>query len=119
MKAIILTALIIFGINSQAAILNSDLDLVHQTKIQESVEKNCFLKGDLTQLSSTVKVDVVDQGVRDFYYTTTFETFDKYDQVYSDKYIVTVNSVKWDMYDHETKNWGSYSVESVKCEPAK
>ncbi|OFZ28634.1 MAG: hypothetical protein A2622_05960 [Bdellovibrionales bacterium RIFCSPHIGHO2_01_FULL_40_29] len=115
MKLVILSTLLTLNITAQAAILNSDLDSVHQKMITEAVAEKCFLSGDLSLVSSTTKVDTIDQGVQDVYYTTTFETIDLYDQVVADKYLVTVNSVKWDNYDHVNKNWGTFSVESVQC----
>lgn len=115
MKPIILSTLLALNITAQADVLNSDLDPVHQKMITEAVVAKCHLNGDLTLISNTTQVDVVDQGVRDTYFTTTFEALDAYDQNMSDKYLVTVNSVKWDQYDHVNKNWGAYSVESVQC----
>lgn len=115
MKHIILSTLLALNITAQADVLNSDLDPVHQKLISEAVVAKCHLNGDLTFISSSSSVHVVDQGVRDTYFTTTFETLDSYDQNMSDKYLVTVNSVKWDQYDHVNKNWGAYSVELVKC----
>lgn len=115
MKLIILSTLLALNITAQAAVLNSDLDPVHQKTIADAVAEKCFLSGDLTLISNTSRIDVIDQGVRDTYFTTTFETLDSYDQNMSDKYLVTVNSVKWDQYDHVNKNWGAYSVESVQC----
>lgn len=115
MKRIILLTLLTLNITAQADILNSDLDPVHQKLITEAVAEKCYLSGDLTLVANTTKVDVVDQGIRDIYFTTKFTTTDTYDQNISDKYLVTVNSVKSDQYDHVNKNWGVYLVESVKC----
>lgn len=100
-----------------ALIKGSDLEIRHQELIEKTVAKKCYLNGALTQLTNESQVDVIDQGVRDVYYTTTFETVERVDQVYYNKYLVTVKSVKWDQYDHKDQNWGNYMIESVHCEP--
>lgn len=38
------------------------------------------------------------------------------DQNIYDTFTISVESLYSDMYDHTNKDWGVYSVESVKCE---
>jgi hypothetical protein len=115
MKKTILFTLLTLNITAQSAILSSNLESVHQKMITDAVAEKCYLSADLISISESQKVVKIDQGMNDIYYTTTFETTDKYDQFVSDKYIVTVQSVKSDSYDHVNKNWGTYSVLSVQC----
>lgn len=115
MKMVLLCTALCMNISAQAAVLNSGLDSRHQDSIVKAVSEQCFLSGDLKMLGKKELIVAIDQGVRDVYYEMKFETSDTYDQVISDNYVVTVNSVKWDQYDHENKDWGSYSVTSVQC----
>lgn len=95
-------------------IKNSSLTTNHQNKIEEAILKSCanLYKYSLTQLSYEVVYDRVDTGITDEYYTTTLEVSSRLDQI-TDEYVITVQSVIADGYDHESKDWGLISVLSV------
>jgi hypothetical protein len=103
---------------SFAAITGSDYEPRHQALIENVVAVACAggYVGKLTQVSSLVVEDRVDNGIVDRYFTTELGYNVRIDQGVYDYYRVTVKSLLADAYDHETKNWGIYSIESVVCE---
>lgn len=115
MKTLIALLVVVASQASVAAINYSNYEERHQQLIQNAVERNCGYAGSLEQVNSQEVVDQVDQGIRDVYYTTTLNLTVRIDQGVQDKYTVIVKSQFADMYDHVTKNWGAYSVESVHC----
>lgn len=117
MKSLVLL-IATFGvaITAQAQIENSNYEQRHQTLLENKIYKTCEVAfGRIIQISEATIEDRVDQGVVDFYYTSEFELIVKYDQGVIDRYSVTTKSAKHDMYDHDLKDWGVYSVSSVNC----
>lgn len=112
---IVMIATLITTTTTQAKIAASNLDERHQQVIEQAIEKNCFIFRHLEQVSVTEEVIQVDQGIQDRKYTSKFKASVRLDQQIFDIYDVSVVSMYWDGYDHNTKNWGSYSVESVSC----
>lgn len=113
-KSFLMLALLISQ-SSFAAISQSKLEDRHQGLIEEAITNNCGNFRELTQVSSTEEVIVIDQGIRDSRFVTVLSGLQRLDQNIFDQYTITVVSEYADMYDHETKNWGAYSVSSVKC----
>ena len=99
---------------SIAGMTTNTYELEHQTQIAEAIKQKCNVDGAMQITSSTEQSVSVDNGITDIYYTTEVQVREKMDQFYSTT-MATVKSVKSDMYDHKTKNWGSYSVISVEC----
>lgn len=93
----------------------ANLTIHQQEKMEKAIITNCGALLRLNVLSQVENVVRVDQGIFDIYYTTVLEGFIPLDQGFSDRYIITVESVLADTYDHTNKDWGSYSVESVSC----
>lgn len=114
-KTLLILALTITN-TSFAAIDNSKYEDRHQTTIEEAISKNCGNFRDLVQLESTEEVIVVDQGIRDVKFKTVLSGLQRLDQNIFDRYTITVESNYADMYDHQSKEWGSYSVDSVFCQ---
>lgn len=115
MKNVILMFTLLATQASFAAISESKLEDRHQSLIEEAISKNCGRFSGLTQLTNTEEVIVVDQGIRDSKFLTVLTGLQRLDQNIFDRYTITVNSEYADMYDHETKNWGAYSISSVSC----
>lgn len=109
---IILTALLLLSHTAFA----SGYEARHLEIIKKAIFTNCGHMSDLTQISSSETVIIVDQGIRDVEYVTQFSGVQRIDQGVFDVYKITVNSSFADMYDHSSRNWGVYSVETVKCE---
>lgn len=83
----------------------------HLAKIQHAVDVTCpALKGaELIELSNEIVVDRVDQGVRDYYFTTTYEAVSA-----SQTAVLTIKSAIFDAYDHSDKDWGIIEITSLK-----
>lgn len=112
---LVMIATLIATTTAQAKIAASNLDERHQQVIEQAIEKNCFNFRHLEQASVTEEIIQVDQGIQDRKYTSQFKATVRLDQQIFDTYNVTIVSMYWDGYDHSTRNWGSYSVESVSC----
>lgn len=117
MKTILLTAIaLLMTATAQAEIANSQYDARHQSLIEKASLKACNVNGGrLTQVSSTVVEDRVDQGIIDLYYTTELELTVRIDQGVYDTYKVNVQSLLASAYDHTAQDWGIYSVEAISC----
>ncbi len=102
---------------SALAINNSSLEPRHQAAIEAAVKKQCDMKKiALTEIESEATPNRIDQGILDYEYVTVLEGKNQFDQGQFDYYRVTVESYYSDSYDHDARDWGSYSVSSVKCE---
>lgn len=102
---------------SALAINNSSLEPRHQAAIEAAVKKQCDMKKlSLTEIESEATPNRIDQGILDYEYVTVLEGKNQFDQGQFDYYRVTVESYYSDSYDHDARDWGSYSVSSVKCE---
>ncbi|EPZ49455.1 hypothetical protein M902_0905 [Bacteriovorax sp. BAL6_X] len=103
-------------LSASASIINSTFEARHNDKIIDAIINNCNVMKDLT-LVSTKKVKVViDQGIVDYKFISTFTGKQRYDQNMFDHYEITIESWLYDGYDQETKKANWYNVESVKCE---
>jgi hypothetical protein len=116
MKTTIIALSLLVSQVSFAAIINSTYAVRHQQVIKQAIERNCGFLGDLTQVSSKEKVIQIDQGIRDVHYTTVLSGFQLIDQGVFDDYRITIKSEYADHYDHDARDWGHFSVTSVKCE---
>ena len=115
MKTLIALLVVVASQASVAAINYSDYEERHQQIIKTAVEQHCGYAGALEQVNSQKVTDRVDQGIEDVYYTTTLKLTVNIDQGVQDTYSVIVKSQLADAYDHNTKNWGIYAVDSVHC----
>ncbi len=87
----------------------------HMSVITKTVAEKCYFSSKLTEVSTTVREDRVDQGVVDYYYSSEFTAVVRIDQGVFDTYRVEVESAIYSAYDHEARDWGLIAVESVKC----
>lgn len=115
MKTLIALLVVVASQVSLAAINYSEYEDRHQQLIKNAVEQNCGYAGTLEQVNSSQVTHRVDQGIEDVYYTTTLKFTVKIDQGVRDIYNVIVKSQLADAYDHNSKNWGIYAVDSVHC----
>lgn len=117
MKTILFTVFVLLmGATAQAQISNSQYDLRHQNLIEQASLNACQVNGGrLTQVSTSVVEEKIDQGIFDLHYTTELELTVRIDQGVYDTYKVTVKSLRMDAYDHVAQDWGIYSVESATC----
>ncbi len=99
-----------------AGIPGSSFEKRHQDLIVKAIDSQCGILRNLEQLSSEQKIIVIDQGIQDVEYSTVLRGFMLLDQGVFDSYIVTVKSEFGDFYDHDARDWGHYSVSSVRCE---
>lgn len=116
MKKIIILSGALISQTCFAAIGNSTYESSHNIAIEKEILKNC---GDMNNLNliSFEKVEVrIDQGVRDFYFTSKIKANQEIDQGIVDNYLITVKSEYSDAYDFENARWGSYLVSSVDCQ---
>ncbi len=115
MKTALLTIVLITSQIAFGQIKNSANEARHLTLIEDAIQQNCGRMTELTQVAQKEIKTSIDQGITDVTYTTLITGTQRSDQMYFDKYEITVESEKADMYDHVTKNWGAYSVSSVSC----
>lgn len=99
-----------------ASIPNSKLEARHQNVIAQAIIKKCFHYSDIEELSSRSEMIEIDQGIRDYSFISEYQVRVWVDQGVFDDYRVIVQSYYADHYDHEARDWGHYSVESVKCD---
>ena len=115
MKRLILICLLLSQ-SSFAGIYHSNYDPRHLAVIEETVGRVCGISTDaLIQKSELSEIVKVDQGITDMNYTTVLETQLRLDQNIFEIKKMVVKSYYSDMYDHQAKDWGVYSVESVNC----
>ncbi len=115
MKAIFLLALIVISFSATAEVRGSKFEAYQQNMITEVVAQQCGISSDLFQVSHTEVVDQIDNGISDVYMTTVFEAKVRTDQMIFDSYLVKVNSVLADAYDHSNQVWGIFTVQNVTC----
>ena len=114
MKMIFAFLTVAFGVNAFALIGNSNLSPRHQDLIEKAVVEKCYVgRGYINELATTVETIKIDQGIIDQRFTTEFEVFIRFEQNMYDRYLITVVSYLASGYDHEAKDWGMYSIESV------
>lgn len=115
MKLVLFYAALFFSLNANALIVNSPLELRHQELIEQAVKTSCGIYQELTHVSYQQEIVKVDNGITDIYFDIQLETkdSDNPDQFY--QFDINVKSVLSDMYDHNTGNWGAYSVLDVTC----
>lgn len=117
MKTIVLAAALLLATSAQAEVLNSQYEARHQAMLKKASLEACQVnRGKLTQISSSVIADQVDQGITDYYFTTELELTVKIDQGVFDTYKVTAQTLLASAYDHDAKDWGIYSVQSITCQ---
>jgi hypothetical protein len=115
MKHLILVCLLLSQ-NSFAGIYHSNYEPRHLAVIEEAVGRLCGISTDaLIQKSDSAEIIRVDQGITDVNYTTVLETQVRIDQNIFELKKLEVKSHNADMYDHQSKDWGVYSVESINC----
>ena len=115
MKAFFSLALVAISFSATAEVRGSSFEVYQQKMISEVVANQCGISSDLSQLSHAEVIDQVDQGIRDVYMTTVFEANVRVDQMIFDSYLVKVNSVLADGYDHSNQVWGLFTVQNVTC----
>lgn len=115
MKAIFSLVLVLMSFSAMAEIRGSNFEVYQQEMIAEAVAQQCGITSDLDQLSHSEVIDQIDQGVRDVYMTTVFEAKVPVDQWTFEYYVVKVNSVLSDAYDHVNQVWGIFTVQNVTC----
>lgn len=115
MKAFFSLLLVSMAFSANAEVYGSKFEAYQQNMIAEVVAQQCGIVSDLSQLSHSEVIDQVDQGVRDVYMTTVFEGKVRVDQMIFDSYLVKVNSVLADGYDHSNQVWGIFTIQNVAC----
>lgn len=98
---------------ASATIEGSTYEERHQAAIEKSIYEKCGLTGQLLQVSSQQTEVRIDNGITDVTYTTAIIVRSRIDQNIFEDHNVIVQSLYSDAYDHDSKNWGAYSVESV------
>lgn len=94
---------------------NSTLSLRHQEKIEQAILKNCANLNwyTLIELDNSVELDHVDNGITDEYHTTTLKVLSRLDQIMDEYHVIVKSSIN-SAYDHDDKDWGLITVESVR-----
>lgn len=116
MKSMFAAFMIFASLSSFASIRDSKYDARHIKAIKSAIVEKCGHIGELAEVSSSQEIIRIDQGIRDIRFTTVISGVQKIDQGIFDFFRITVSSYFSDSYDHEARDWGSYSVESLKCE---
>lgn len=114
MKSLATSLIIVIGLATQAHAY-TDFTSQQQEVVLKAITESCDYMRNLTQVSQSQKTVIVDQGVRDHYFTTVLTGERRLDQNYFDTYTITVKSSLIDGYDHQAKTWGMFSVQEVSC----
>jgi hypothetical protein len=115
MKSVLLTIALLTSQVTFSSIKNSNNETRHQVLIEAAIQEKCGSFYDLTQDSQTETSIRIDNGIVDVKFTTVIYGKSRLDQNMFDEYKITVESEKFDMYDHSSANWGAYSISSVSC----
>lgn len=105
----------LFALSVSANLQNANYEDRHNKLIEKRIDSECGYMKDLELVNFSVKTIRIDQGITDREYTTILTGKQRMDQNIFDTYEIIVESTYSDMYDHANKDWGVYSVESVKC----
>lgn len=116
MKTMFAAFMILISFSSLASIRDSKYDARHIKAIKSAILAKCGHMSNLAEVSSSEEIIRIDQGIRDIRFTTVITGVQKIDQGIFDNYRITISSYYSDSYDHSDRDWGSYSVESLKCE---
>ncbi len=93
---------------------NTELPLELRAKVSVAVSRQCPNLINLFENVTTVRVDKVDQGVIDYFYTTTINAEVAVDQFEYVPVLVVVNSA---VYAHNNPTAGDNTVvEAVSCQ---
>ncbi len=109
---LVLSAILITNLAS-ATIEGSKYEERHQSAIEKSIYEQCGITGQLFELGSVQVKDSIDNGITDIHYTTSILVRSRIDQGLFDEYTFVVQSNFSDAYDHGSKNWGVYTVDSI------
>ena len=78
---------------------NSEVPVELKARILSALERNCsnlIAKDGLSEQETTVRIDQVDQGIRDHFYTTTFSSRYYFDGSHPITTTITVESAQYD-----------------------
>lgn len=112
------TPLLLLTLLSQttfASIINSNYEVRMNDTIETAIVNNCNQMLELTLIKTEKRVEEIDQGIIDIYYTSTFTGKQVYDQNIYDVYDITVETSYDNSYDHQAQESGYYHVDSVEC----
>ncbi len=115
MKLMFTVLVLAVGSFAQAQIAKSSFSAVQSAEIQAAIVNSCGYVRNLSEVSNTQSVVVVDQGVHDIYNTTVLVGERRLDQNVFDALTITVKSSVVDAYDHQNQTWGVFVIESVSC----
>ncbi len=115
MKMILVSAALLLSLKANALIQSSALEFRHQEAIVQAVKAHCGIYQELTQISYEENIVKVDSGITDLYFDIMLESKDSLYPMHYSQFDISVKSVLSDMYDHNTGNWGAYSVLDVVC----
>ncbi len=117
MKMLAVLFVLASAVFANAQIKNSTLEARHQQLIIEAVAAQCFNTRELTEVQTMKEEYQIDQGIVDITFTTILNYTSRVDNGLFDAYQAEVVSKYHTQYDHSARQWGAYSVESVKCFP--
>ncbi len=116
MKLMIMMLALITNLAFAVEIEGSDYSKRHIKALDRAIINNCGYLFDYVLVSSEEEVIQIDQGTRDVKYRTILSAVRRIDQGISDNYRISILSEYADHYDHVEKDWGSYSVQYVRCD---
>ncbi len=116
MKFCLMLLTLITNLAFAVEIEGSDYSKRHNTVLDRAIINKCGHFWDYVLVSSEEEVTQIDQGIRDVKFTTVLSAVRKIDQGIWDNYKITIVSDYADTYDHNEKDWGIYTVTSVRCE---
>jgi hypothetical protein len=111
MKSVFLT--LVFASSSFA--FGVELETRHLKLIEKMINLKCGKMLTLNQVSTTGEILQNDNGNRVIGYQSVFTGIQYIDHFWYVKYVITVDSLYADGYDHEAREWGLFSVDHVKC----
>jgi hypothetical protein len=86
---------------------DSELPVILQTQIIKQMTKDipCLEAYSMSEVKTEVKIDRIDQGITDYYYTTTINFTYFWDRYHPSHGTITVKSEQIDFYCHDHCNF--------------
>jgi len=101
---------------------NSELPLELKQRVLAQVEAKCaagVIQNGLSEVSTTVREESIDQGIRDYFYTTTFRSAYFFDGMHLADAYITVTSAEYQISNPSVDRFEIQSVSSDVAELCK
>lgn len=121
MKNLLIAIVCILSCSQQVLAEEKVTNQRHKNIVLRTIANACQLDYFyMVEISTTITPEKIDNGVVDYYYQSQFKVFNREDGRHDEEFIIDIDTIYTHAYDHESKEWGIYSVNRVgRCEPLK